>query len=89
MEFLLEPDRIAAAEGGRLLAWVTFPDRGGGIVEVDHTFVDPALRGRGVAAQLMERLAGELSRSGRRARLTCPYAKKWWADHPEYAGLLA
>lgn len=89
MEFTLEENRIFYAENGRTLAWITFPARGEGVVTIDHTFVDESLRGRGVAAAMTARLADELARTGRRAVLVCPYAKKWWAAHPERADLLA
>ncbi len=89
MEFITEPNRIFVREDGELLAEVTYPAAGPDIVVIDHTWVSDRLRGRGVAGQLMERAAAELRRTGRRARLTCSYAVKWWPQHPEYAELLA
>ena len=59
-----------------------------GVVNIDHTFVDEALRGQGVAAQMMERIARSLRETGRKAIPTCSYAKKWFGQHPEYADVL-
>ena len=60
MEFRQEPGRIfATGEDGRLLAEVTFPEREGA-AEIDHTFVDPSLRGQGVAGQLLQAAADTL-----------------------------
>ena len=88
MEFRQEPGRIfATGEDGRLLAEVTFPEREGA-AEIDHTFVDPSLRGQGVAGQLLQAAADTLRAQGRKARPTCFYAVRWFETHPEYADLL-
>ena len=88
MEFRQEPGRIFSLdESGRLLAVVTFPQREG-VAEIDHTFVDPSLRGQGVAGQLLKAAADTLRAEGRKARPTCSYAVRWFETHPEYADLL-
>ncbi len=88
MEFRQEPGRIFSLdESGRLLAEVTFPQREG-VAEIDHTFVDPSLRGQGVAGQLLKAAADTLRAEGRKARPTCSYAVRWFETHPEYADLL-
>ena len=62
MRFERETGRIFARdESGKLLAEVTFPDRDGA-AEIDHTFVDPSLEGRGVAGQLLQAAADALRR---------------------------
>ena len=67
MNFSQEPGRIFAQdENGKLLAEVTFPDRGDAVV-INHTFVDPSLRGQGVAGQLLQAVADLLRAQGRRA----------------------
>ena len=52
MPFILTENRIAYVQEGQLLAEATFPEFAPGVVNIDHTFVDEALRGQGVAAQL-------------------------------------
>ena len=69
-------------------AEATFPEFAPGVVNIDHTFVDETLRGQGVAAQMMERIACSLRETGRKAIPTCSYAKKWFGQHSEYADVL-
>ena len=83
-----ETGRISARdESGKLLAEVTFPDRDGA-AEIDHTFVDPSLEGRGVAGQLLQAAADALRAECRKVRPTCSYAVRWFEKHPEQRDLL-
>ena len=78
MDFIQESERIFARDGeGRLLAEVTFPVREG-VAEIDHTFVDPSLRGQGVAGQLLQAAAAALRERGLKARPVCSYAVRWF-----------
>ena len=88
MAFETQENRILYKQGDAVLAEVTFPVWKENVVNIDHTFVDEALRGQGVAGQLMQRTAEELRRSGRKAIATCSYAKKWFAQHEEYRDVL-
>jgi predicted GNAT family acetyltransferase len=87
LAFIICENHIAYEEDGKELARVTFPDDGG-VVVIDRTFVDDSLRGRGVAGQLMERAADTLRKTNRKARLTCGYAVKWFAQHADAADVL-
>ncbi|NCC08789.1 MAG: N-acetyltransferase [Clostridia bacterium] len=81
MEFLHEDERIFAVdENGGLLAEVTFPVTDG-VANINHTFVDPSLRGQGIAGQLMKLAAEQIKTNGLRALPTCSYAIKWFAEH--------
>lgn len=88
MAFEVEKNRIIYRQDDSILAEITFPSWDENTVNIDHTFVDEALRGQGVAGQLMQRTAEELRRSGRQAIATCSYAKKWFSQHPEYHDVL-
>lgn len=89
MEFQIEPGRVFALDGnGKVLAEVTFPTEEDGVANIDHTFVDPSLRGQGVANQLLQRAAELLREEGKKVRLTCSYAVTWFEGHPEYRDLL-
>ena len=70
-------------------AEVTFPETASGMVVIDHTWVDGALRGQGAAGQLMQAVVELLRADGRKARATCSYARAWLAKHPEAADVLA
>ena len=90
MDFQEVNGRIWAENAeGRLVAEITFPETRPGVADIDHTFVDPSLRGQGAAAKLAEAAAAQLRRRGMKATLTCSYAKKWFGDHPEQGDLLA
>ncbi len=89
MEFQREPGRIFALdEAGEMLAEVTFPIKEDGVAEIDHTFVAPALRGKGIAEELLREAAETLRKEGKKARLICSYAVTWFEAHPEYGELV-
>ena len=84
MQFIKEQNRIYSnSETGEIIAEVTFPAQKPGVVNIDHTFVDDSLRGQGIAGKLMEECYSMLKGDGRKAVLTCPYAVKWYREHPE------
>ncbi len=84
MEYIIESERIYAQDArGTLLAEVTFPTRDG-ISTIDHTFVDPSLRGQGVAGELVKLAADRIAADGGKIAATCPYAVRWLGEHPEY-----
>lgn len=88
MKFQQEPERIFALDSaGNLIAEVTFPISRG-VAAIDHTFVDPSLRGQGIADQLLCAVAGHLRAQGLKANPTCSYAAHWFSKHPEQADLL-
>ncbi|WP_394522672.1 GNAT family N-acetyltransferase [Lacrimispora sp. JR3] len=89
MNFTYNPNQIAYYHSdNNLLAEVTFPDVDETTVDINHTFVDDALRGQGVAGKLMEALALHLRSQGKKAILTCPYAVSWFEKHPEYQDII-
>ncbi len=84
MEFITEKDKIFATdESGKAIAEVTFPTYDG-VSIIDHTFVDPSLRGQGVASTLVKLAADSILKNGNKLAATCPYAVTWFARHPEY-----
>jgi predicted GNAT family acetyltransferase len=84
MKFNKEPNWIYAENTeGDIIAEVTFPLYTSGVVAINHTYVDDSLRGQGVAGELMEECYTMLKEDGRKAKLICPYAVKWYREHPE------
>lgn len=84
MEFITEKDRIYATDHfNKIIAEVTFPLKDG-VATIDHTFVDPSLRGQGVAGELVKLAAEKILADGNKIAATCEYADKWFKRHPEY-----
>lgn len=89
MNFIHENNRIYSSdEQGNITSEVTYPKVSEQTVVIDHTFVDSSLRGQGIAGKLMEETVAELRKSGRKARLSCSYAVRWFEEHPEYSDIL-
>lgn len=84
MDFITEKDRIYATDAaGNVIAEVTFPTIDG-VSTIDHTFVDPSLRGQGVASELVKHAVDRILEEGNKIAATCAYAEAWFKRHPEY-----
>ncbi len=89
MEFIEEENRIyLSSETGRLLAEVTFPNISEQAVTIDHTFVDPSLRGQGIAEKLLSLAVQKIKRENFKVYPTCSYAVKWFGEHKEEQDIL-
>ena len=85
MDFITKKDRIYATDSsGKIIAEVTFPTEDG-VSTIDHTFVDPSLRGQGVAGKLVKLAADHILAEGNRIAAICSYAVAWFKRHPEYS----
>ena len=76
-------------ETGREVAFLEYPAVSEGVVNFAHTVVDPSMGGQGVAGRITEAAAQRLRREGLKAVLSCSYAIRWFAKHPEYSDVLA
>ena len=76
-------------DNGKQIALLDHPEVRPGVVNIVHTEVDPSLGGQGIAGKITQAVAEELREKGLKAELTCSYAIRWFAKHPEYAGVLA
>ena len=84
MDFITEKDRIYATDpSGNVIAEVTFSSEDG-VSTIDHTFVDPSLRGEGIAGKLVKLAADKILAEGNKIAATCSYAVAWFKRHPEY-----
>ena len=70
------------------MAFATFPDLDEGVVVINHTMVNPSLRGQGIASRLMEAVVEILNETSRKCRTSCSYAAHWFEKHVEYSYLL-
>jgi predicted GNAT family acetyltransferase len=60
-------------ENGARLAQMTYRHLDAGRILIDHTYVEPRLRGRGVARSLLDAAAAWARGSGRRISASCSY----------------
>ncbi|WP_125604306.1 GNAT family N-acetyltransferase [Lapidilactobacillus bayanensis] len=87
MEFQYEPGRFFKLDDQQnLIAEVTFQTADDKPVYIlDHTFVDPSLRGQGIAGQLVAAVV-ELARTNHQQIIPlCSYARQAFDTKPEYA----
>jgi predicted GNAT family acetyltransferase len=85
-----EPEaRRFAADIDGAAAYITYRRVDGDVLDLDHTFVPPALRGRGIASQLTAHALGFARIEGCRVVPSCPFVAAYVERHPEYRELLA
>lgn len=89
MNFIYEDHRIYANNSeGKLIVEATFPFYKKGVVVVDHTFVDPELRGQGIASKLMHEVCIHSEKLGYKMVALCPYAVVWFKRNKQYDYLI-
>lgn len=90
MNYIKEPNQIYLLNPqGERIAEVLFPKQSDTIVVINRTFVDPSLRGQGVANTLLEMAYTSIEAQNLKAIPTCSYAVTWFKRHPERHILLA
>ena len=62
---------------------------GNGLLAITHTEVPRALRGRGIAAALVQAALDHAARSELAVRAECSYAREYLRRHPSGAGASA
>lgn len=67
---------------------MTWSDAGEKMMIIDHTFVDPTYRGQKLAAKLVYQGVEKARREGKKIIPLCPFAKKEFAEKPEYDDVL-
>ncbi|HEX7288085.1 MAG TPA: GNAT family N-acetyltransferase [Candidatus Angelobacter sp.] len=78
--------RFEVEQSGNV-AWLEY-NLAGSVLQLIHTEVPPALRGRGIAGELA-RTALEWARANRlRVDVICPSVAEYLKKHPEYADLV-
>ncbi len=77
---------IATIAGKDAEAELTFL-RDGDVFVADHTGTPVALRGHGIATQLVERMVADARREGFKIRPLCPFVVALFAQHPDWADL--
>jgi uncharacterized protein len=59
------------------------------VLDVQHTYTPPALRGRDIAADLTAAVFAYARAERLKIIPTCPYTRAWVARHPEVRALVA
>lgn len=84
MNFIHENHRIYIKnDEGKVIINATFPFIKKGVVVVDHTYVDPSMRGQGVASKLMHEVYNFAKSKNYKMVATCPYAVAWFKKHQD------
>ncbi len=77
MEFITKNERIVCVENGIEVGEVTFPEIEKGVFDINHTFVDKSMQGKGIAAELVSRAIKEIKQRGGEIRASCSYAQRY------------
>ncbi|NLP17078.1 MAG: N-acetyltransferase [Clostridiales bacterium] len=78
MKWNYEDGRIfSISNENDLMAEVTFVSTGDNEVNINRTYVNPALRGQGIAGDMLELVAKHLREKGIKATASCSYANTW------------
>jgi predicted GNAT family acetyltransferase len=70
------------------LAELTYVERAPGHIIVDHTWVPPRHRGRGVALKLVVKAVADARAAGTRITPLCSYVAAEFRHHPEWSDVL-
>ncbi|CAN7399651.1 GNAT family N-acetyltransferase [Microbacterium sp. LjRoot45] len=89
--FANEPDasRYTLHRGDDLVSVIDYRDDGRTLA-MTRVYTVPTFRGKGFAAEVVDRAVAELERRGDRVvQPVCWYAADWFEAHPERTGILA
>lgn len=90
MEFLEGSNRFYQKEEDKLIAEITYVPQRDEKWAIDHTFVDPSLRGQGIAEQLVDRVVEEAQKEEKKLVAVCPYVVTLFDRKKEkYAHIMA
>lgn len=91
MNWIYEPGRVYGVdETNTCIAEATYVSLNKNTVDINHTYVDPSLRGQGVAGEMMEAVALRLRQDGLKAVASCSYANAWLMKHRDsYADVIS
>jgi hypothetical protein len=82
MDWKYEDERIYSVDvSNNVIAETTYVFKTNGEVDINHTYVHPSLRGKGIAGSMMEIVAEYLREKGWKASATCSYANAWLRRH--------
>lgn len=83
-ELVREGNGYVFRQNGEIAAEVTFRPMNESTLILDHTYVDPSLRGQGVAEKLVRRVVDLAREEGKRIIPACSYADALFRRHKEF-----
>lgn len=83
-----EAMRYEAFQGDELAGVLTFERTESGL-DLQHTVVEEAFRGKGVGERLAVTALESARDRGERVIPSCPYLSRYISEHPEHADLVA
>lgn len=91
MEFVKTKDGfVKYDENGRVVAEITYaPTTNPNVVVANHTFVDPSLRGQGVAEKLLKALVEDMKAQNKKIQASCSYVVRKFLEDRTYDSINA
>ena len=83
-----ESSRYEIVVDGRVVGIADYRADGGAVV-FPHTEIDPSMRGRGLAAELVRHALDDVRSTGASVVPLCWYVAQFIDEHPEYQDLVA
>lgn len=75
-------------EDDSMIAYILCPFVGDKAIEIKSTFVDPSIRGQGIAKEMILSLIEYVKNEGLSIVPSCSYSVKFFDEHPEYHYLI-
>lgn len=89
MKYVTETERIYLLDdNNEIVAEVVYPLNEEGVHEILSTYVDDTLRGKGIAAQLLNRMYDSVKITGKKVVPICSYAVKFFEQNIEKRDIL-
>lgn len=84
---LPDRDRWEAVQGERPVGYLSY-ELVDGVIDLQHTVVDPSQRGQGLGGRLAEAALQHARAEGLQVRPSCPFIPRYLAEHPEHQDLV-
>jgi predicted GNAT family acetyltransferase len=85
-EFNPQAKKIFITENGKE-AFIQYVEVDSNTINYTHTYVPPELRGRGIAAKLVEAALIRARLDGKKVTASCSYVQSYLQSHPEFQDL--
>jgi uncharacterized protein len=82
IEHVPDQERWQAHDGDTVVGQLTYRTDGDGVIDLQHTLVDPDQRGRGIAGLLVAQALTHVRERSWRIRPSCSYVQRYLREHP-------